>query len=159
MKRGFTHYAFPTGIFSNMKNVITFNIGAAPTVANTSYIAMGPARDLTATWANSDPSSPAGALQYRATMWPCAGTLKNLFVYMERDQPTGETMEITVMINGVASLLSAVQNGGNTGDPVLFSDTTHSAAINAGDVTSFMAVNSLGGDSGAMAVAYEFDPS
>lgn len=64
--------------------------------------------------------------------FPTAGTLKNLYLHTT----DGDTITVTVVVNGVESSLTASRSGVTE----LASDTTHTATVSAGDYVSIKCV-------------------
>lgn len=159
MKRGFTDYAIPPEILALMKNVELLTISSAPDPGITEYMALCANRGGGVSWSTTDPSDISFGNPDKATLWPIAGTLKNLFIYLITDQPTGESITLTIMVNGVATSIQVVQSGGNTGNPILVSDTTHSFTVSPGDLCSIRAEVTAAGNGASMTIGYEFDPS
>lgn len=83
----------------------------------------------------------------RQIISPVAGTLRNLYVRTISAQPAGGSLVLTVRINGVdtgITITIAAEAAAGT-----FSDTTHTAAIVAGDLISFSGLNNDGGSTSA----------
>jgi hypothetical protein len=65
------------------------------------------------------------------TICPVSGTLSNMYVYITQNNST-TNIAVTMMVNGSASAITVTVPATSTG---LFSDTTHTAAITAGQST------------------------
>lgn len=77
--------------------------------------------------------------------YPEAGTLKNCYFRIAGTQPASGSLVCTLTVNGVATaIVVTVPAGSTTGT---FSDTTHTAAISAGDRIGWTIVNNASGTS------------
>ena len=70
---------------------------------------------------------------------PSAANINNLYVYVSANSSAAIT--VTLNVNGVNTALTVSIPGGSTGN---FSDTTHTVAVNAGDLIAFQTSPSTG---------------
>jgi hypothetical protein len=159
MKRGFTDYATPPSFLLNMKTAVIFREGSQMNAGFTLYLPINGTYSSSSNWLNNDPSDPANTNQGFATLFPFAGTLKNFYIWFDVDNNPGETTDVTIMLNGVATSVVLSVPATGIGSPVLVSDTVHSFTVAAGDLASMRAVLSASASGGGFTMAYEFDPT
>lgn len=98
----------------------------------------------------------AGATAYGPSYcFPCAGTIKNLYVYAGGSPGVGQTYTCTLMKdNSAQTVTCTVVEGANTAN-----DVTHSFTVAAGNRVSLRVVASASAATTAINHGFEFDPS
>lgn len=135
------------------KQIITGSANSVTAGASRYFSLTNPGQSATGNQ-TSDPSDPATLVYEGATLAPVAGTMKNLR-FRCREAGVGETITVTLMVNGVASTLTAQI----TGATETAADTTHSVSIAAGDLMSLRVTLSGGASQRPPSWGLEFDPS
>ena len=107
-------------------------------------------------WAQNFPLATEGDTQFP---FPTAGTIRNLYIRTSNTQNAGGSLVLTVRLNGAdTALVATVTAGGAAG---VYSDTSNSFTVAAGDVISFKYVNNYAGGISAVmtGISFEFQAS
>jgi hypothetical protein len=100
-------------------------------------------------WTSPFMGSGATAQADVQSIVPRSGTLQNLYVYSANNTSTTD-VAVTVYVNSVATAITTTVTALTTGN---FSDTTHTASVNAGDLVQFgAAASTVGSIFGQIAV-------
>lgn len=139
------------GFLKKLDNAATNYMNGAGNWANPVAPMLLSANGLVATIAASTTSylAPFTTTFFAATnscITTLAGTLKNLYLRIGTAQPASGNLICTVLINGVASAITLTIPAGGAG-ATTYSDTTHTAAVSAGDRISFEFKNNATGAS------------
>lgn len=158
MKRGVTGTINLSSIISTMKNAIFFNSSSGFSSGLSRWMNLNASVNGTNSPQSSDPTDITNTSPERATLMPCAGTLKNLYIYLQNNGSVIGDYIFTLYVNGVATGVAITLPGDGSNLPVLVSNTSTSFPINAGDLVALLVDYStiVAGDS-AFAGAIEFD--
>lgn len=108
----------------------------------------------------SDFSDPAQNREADSWIFPCSGTMKNLYIYLSNGPGAAGTVTVTIFKNGVAQTLTIAQGASTSANPILLSDLVHSFNIVAGDLIGIQLVTGAANATGVYFTgAMEFDAS
>lgn len=134
MKHGVTGTINLSSIISLMKNAILFNLNDSSLSGLTASLSLSANNSSINVPATPDPSDPANNLCAYATVMPCSGSLKNLYVYLNANTSALGSIDINVNVNGIPTGIGLSILSDGSGNAVLASDTAHAFPIVAGDL-------------------------
>jgi hypothetical protein len=109
---------------------------------------------------NYDNSDPANGVLFSSTLLPFAGTLKNLYVWVQRGVSLIGLVTVTIFVNGIASAITVSGANVVSANEILLTDLVHSAAFAAGDCISIQIITDAANTSAVdFGGAFELDAS
>jgi len=137
MKKGITVQIRLQEAIANMRQALFFNINRGVSGGQNVWYPISGAVNNSSAQPNADTTDTGNANVEYATVMPFAGTLKNLYVYLDNDLGFSGEVQVQLFKNGAPQALVLFGGAGTTDLPVLLTNTTDQTSFVAGDLLAF----------------------